>query len=108
MRHYIHHLPGRLRIRLAGVKGNANEARSLELLLQEQKGVASVEANPLTGSVLIYYNPAMVTGQALAAIVTGRQLDIRTHERLFTDWLMQHLAEVVIEKAVIALVAALL
>jgi hypothetical protein len=92
---------------MAGVKGNANEARNLESMLQAQNGVASVEANPLTGSILIHYDPAVTTGEALAAIMTGRPFDLRTSEGSFTGRLTQHLTELMIEKAVIALIAAL-
>lgn len=119
MQHYVHHLPGRLRIRVAAIKGNTTRARGLESILQAKEGVATVEANPLTGSVLIHYDPAATTGEALAAIVTGDQVAAplaQIPEGLFTERLLQrvirsaaaHLAEMVIERAAIALLATIL
>jgi hypothetical protein len=53
----VHALDGRLRIKVQAIKQNALAAASLEQSLLEVKGVKAVKANPLTGSVLISYDP---------------------------------------------------
>lgn len=53
---YIHHVPGRLRVRTGAVKGSEEKAASVKALLQSASGVCSVAANPITGSVTIHYD----------------------------------------------------
>jgi len=57
---YVHALEGRLRIKLPEIKRAAIKARELEHLLQQVTGVEEVSANPLTGNVLIHYNPRVI------------------------------------------------
>lgn len=53
---HIHHVPGRLRIRIPELKRNPAMADSLKTKLESTSGVRSVIANSLTGSVLIHYD----------------------------------------------------
>lgn len=53
----MHHLPGRLRIRLSGVKGNRVRAHSIERELEVLDGVTDAESNTPTGSVVVRYDP---------------------------------------------------
>jgi copper chaperone CopZ len=59
---YVHSLEGRLRIKVAGVKGSPPGASRVEARLRSLEGVHEVVANPMTGSVLVLYDAA-VTGQ---------------------------------------------
>jgi len=54
---YVHALAGRLRIKIPKIKGAADQAQELEEHLQEFTGIESVSANPITGNVLVLYNP---------------------------------------------------
>ena len=54
---YLHAISGRIRIKIAGVRGAAEEARRLEDQLAVHTGVQLVRANPITGNVLIHYDP---------------------------------------------------
>ncbi len=54
---YCHITPGRLRVRVSGIKQNREAARSLELLMLSQPGITSVRANPVTGNVLVVFEP---------------------------------------------------
>jgi hypothetical protein len=56
---YMHSLEGRLRIKIPQVKGAAEKALEVERHLRRLTGVESVSANPVTGSVLILYNPRL-------------------------------------------------
>ena len=53
---HLHHVPGRLRVRLASLKRNAPEAAPLHAELLSIQGVNSVSVNSITGSVIIQYN----------------------------------------------------
>ena len=55
-----HRLPGRLRLQLAGLKSGCLSGPSLCELLQQQSAVTAVQANPLTGSLLIRYRPQKI------------------------------------------------
>ena len=57
---YVHALEGRLRIKIPEVKGASWKAREVEEHLQLLAGLEEVSANPLTGNVLILYNPRLV------------------------------------------------
>ncbi len=54
---YIHALDGRLRIKLVEVKGSPSKALEIESRLREYPGIHQVSANPVTGNVLILYDP---------------------------------------------------
>lgn len=56
---YVHALEGRLRIKIPKVKGAAGQAQQVEHHLRQLTGVEYVSANPITGNVLILYNPRL-------------------------------------------------
>jgi copper chaperone CopZ len=62
---YIHHLPGRLRVRIDRAKNNPSTARSVDQLLRNTLGVSSVSVNVTTGSVLIHYDTSQIDADAL-------------------------------------------
>lgn len=76
---YVHHIPGRIRVRAEALKRNSACAASIAAWLASVSGVEQVQVNPLTGSVLIYYRPEATDGDALIAqcrdrlAVPGRQ-----------------------------------
>ncbi len=53
-----HFIPGRVRLKALALKGNPSLAQELTRLLGVIKGVNAVEANPLTGSLVIAYDAA--------------------------------------------------
>ncbi len=57
---YVHALEGRLRIKIPKVKGAAGQAQKVERHLRQSAGVEYVSANPITGNVLILYNPRLI------------------------------------------------
>jgi hypothetical protein len=56
-----HHLPGRLRLRSAVLKGNALASEAAQRHLAQIDGVTSARANPSTGSVLLEYDPNVIS-----------------------------------------------
>jgi len=58
---YVHALDGRLRIKIPEVKNAPLKAREVEHHLKLLPGVEQVSANPVTGNVLILYNPNLIS-----------------------------------------------
>lgn len=69
---YVHHVPGRLRVRTAAVKGSEEKAASVTTLLQSASGVSSVAANPVTGSVTIHYDQQVTDHVRLMELLNER------------------------------------
>jgi len=68
----VHALPGRVRLKVAKVKGDPSFARQAEERLSQVLGIERVEAKPATGSLLIYFSLAELMAQgALAALTDG-------------------------------------
>ena len=53
----VHAIDGRMRIRIADIKGRPAKARAVEATLRGMRGVLTVTASPVTGSVLIHHDP---------------------------------------------------
>jgi hypothetical protein len=56
MSHYIHHTPGRLRIKAQQFKRNERQASAVRLALEQAPGITAADINTLTGSVVINYD----------------------------------------------------
>lgn len=56
----VHHLPGRLRLRSAALKGNSSASDEARARFAIITGVTSVTANLCTGSLLVEYDPAVL------------------------------------------------
>jgi hypothetical protein len=63
----VHSLPGRMRVHLAGWPRAGQCA--VEARLCQVQGVHSAQANPLTGNVLIHFDPTATDEQTLLAVV---------------------------------------
>ena len=59
-------VPGRVRLHLPGWAGDGRHR--LEAELRRARGVRSVQANPLTGNVLIHFDPQATTPEALLGV----------------------------------------
>jgi copper chaperone CopZ len=60
MSYYMHNVPGRLRIKSPVIKNNKNVANELKKTLSTLYGVATVDINLTTGSLLVNYNYKVV------------------------------------------------
>jgi hypothetical protein len=65
MSHYVHHVPGRMRIRTPILKHNKKRAQAIQALVTAQTGVKTAEVNTITGSVVIHYDPMCTTSTVL-------------------------------------------
>ena len=55
-------LPGRERWHVDLLEDNPRLAAAVELVLRGEEGIETVQANPLTGKVLIHFRPELVSG----------------------------------------------
>src|SRR5829696_3083563 len=62
-----------MRVHLPGWEGRG--ARSVEAWLRRMRGVRSVRANPLTGNVLIQFDPTLTNDGAILTAVRRLELD---------------------------------
>ncbi len=60
MGYYMHNVPGRLRIKSPVIKNNKNVADELKKTLSMVYGVATIDINLITGSLIVNYNPKVV------------------------------------------------
>lgn len=56
MTHHVHHVPGRLRIRIPELKRNPALARVVTEKVRRFDGIQTVEASVVTGSLLVFYD----------------------------------------------------
>jgi hypothetical protein len=72
----IHHIPGRMRVRLPRLKGKAGALDSIKQSISGINGVTSVDTNATTGSVLVNYDPGQFNQfhQSLADHAEQQQL----------------------------------
>jgi copper chaperone CopZ len=72
-----HHLPGRLRLRSALFKGNARASEETQRHLAEIRGVTSARANPTTGSVLLEYDPDVISPSKVSDVLAAHGYILR-------------------------------
>ena len=71
MADYLHHVPGRLRVRSAAVKRNAARAATVEQFVTGLHGVREVDVRTVTGSVTVFYDPELTSPDAIIAALRG-------------------------------------
>jgi hypothetical protein len=69
MNYYVHHTPGRLRVRIPDVKGNPHKGKRVERLFEDVEGIDNVTLNALTGSVVVNYDTDMTGSEAILKIL---------------------------------------
>lgn len=65
MTDYLHALDGRMRIKITEVKGCPAAAAELTRYLLSSHGIDEVNANPITGNVLMLYNPQQISQEGI-------------------------------------------
>lgn len=65
----LHHIPGRLRLRIRGAKGDSARLRGIQDALANLTGVTHAAANVMLGTIIIHYDPVLFAEfpQVLAA-----------------------------------------
>ena len=70
----VHHVPGRMRLRSAELKGDVFAIADLRSRFAEIPGVNSITANRVTRSFLLKYDPAITTPDELVEALAVRGL----------------------------------
>jgi len=70
--HQIHHVPGRLRVRVPAVKKCNDNAALLKGLLQAVPGVSAAEPNVTSGSIVVRYDPQSTSAALILSVLTDR------------------------------------
>lgn len=76
MSHYIHDIPGRLRVRTPVIQRNPHLAQEVYALLAVLRGIESVTVKVVTGSIVIHYDHKVIRSrQIIAALTHGGYFD---------------------------------
>ena len=76
MKYYLHETPGRLRIKIPGLKGNAQAVEAVREELMDLAGVREVNANAVTGSIIvIHHRDALQTRDVLDLLEEQGHID---------------------------------
>lgn len=70
MTHYVHHVPGRIRVRTPALKRNPARAAHVESALEAVEGVLDCDINVLTGSVTIRYDRDVISAEDVTLMLT--------------------------------------
>jgi hypothetical protein len=65
MTQYIHHVPGRLRVKTLYLKRNETKAAEVCRFLAGIAGVVACDVNTLTGSIVISYDTSLTSAEML-------------------------------------------
>ena len=118
MAHQIHHVPGRLRVRVPAIKKCSDNAALLQGLLQAVPGVSAAEPNLTTGSIVVRYDPQSTNAALILAVLTDRgyfqltpspatPMSVRIRNKVATA-LFWYCLEKAVERSVPLMIAALL
>ena len=66
-----HHVPGRVRFKIPGLRDDGTLVLALPRLLQACAGVIRVEVRPASNSLIVHYDPVQADSRALAASVSA-------------------------------------
>jgi hypothetical protein len=73
----VHEIPGRLRLRGARLKGRPDQGAALADAARNLPGVSEAHANPLTGSLVVCYDPVTGSRDEIVRAVGGTQREMQ-------------------------------
>lgn len=74
MKYYYHHVPGRMRVKIPALKNTPVKEGGIETMLLAVEGVNSVAFNPITGSVIITYDPEVTGAEPIIGLLKNQGL----------------------------------
>lgn len=66
---YMHHVPGRLRLRAATLRRDRDRAEAIEEMVKAIDGVAAVAVNLTTGSLTVVYDPSRLAPEEILRVL---------------------------------------
>lgn len=70
MEYYVHHVPGRLRVKIPALKHRSGAVREIQELL-DLNGVSQVQVKSITGSVVVHYEPELIQPENLLQVLSA-------------------------------------
>jgi Heavy metal associated domain 2 len=74
MSHYLHHVPGRLRLKTRSLKNSSAKAAEVQTLFKQLPGIEAIELNLLTGSMLVRYDAARITSAQILGFLVANSV----------------------------------
>jgi copper chaperone CopZ len=74
MNPYLHHVPGRLRLKTRSLKNSEAKAAEIRALFAQLPGIKSIEINPVTGSMLVHYDTAGITSAKILGFLVANSV----------------------------------
>jgi copper chaperone CopZ len=110
MTDYLHALDGRMRIKINEVKGSTGSATEITRFLLSFHGIDQVNANPLTGNVLILYNTKQISQEDILKLLQEAGYLYRSAQEPSSrgEGLVAVVAKAVMETALQSMVMALI
>jgi hypothetical protein len=110
MTDYLHALDGRMRIKITEVKGSPAAAEEVTRYMLSSPGIDEVNANPITGNVLILYNNNQISQRGILKLLLDAGYLKRTVSASASqgEGLVSVLAKAVMETALQSMVMALI
>lgn len=76
----VHHVPGRMRLRVAGAKSNGRRLQAVRQSLLSLPGVSDIAANSVTGTMVIQYDRALFPDFPRRLAEHGAAEEIEIHD----------------------------
>lgn len=93
----IHLLPGRMRVKIPGLRGNVQMSQSLNKTLSNLPGILGRQVNSQTGSVLVFYNPIQIDHLTIILLLDAKKREhtnpvnlVQLPPRFSTEWPTVH------------------
>lgn len=68
----VHHVPGRIRFKVPGLRNDGDQLQTLSLALRAHEGVERVEIRAASNSLIVHYDPSRTRCHLLADTVNSR------------------------------------
>ncbi len=65
MQCYVHHVPGRLRLKSPVIKERPGKANAVKEIMEGFEGIRDISANSVTGSIVVHYDARLLKPEAI-------------------------------------------
>jgi hypothetical protein len=115
MNSLIHHVPGRVRVRVPAIKKSGRQAALLSAALEDTHGISSAEPNVITGSIVIRYDQGSISSDTILSFLRERgdighdspRAAVGMRNKV-AEALMWYCLEIAVERTVLSMLAAIL
>jgi hypothetical protein len=87
---FVHHVSGRLRVKIAGLKHQGHQAEKIRNLFCGLYGIDKISVNTLTGSVVLYYDPLVFSVDQLLNIFKYNNVIDSSQRIVFEEPVSEH------------------